>query len=147
MMAAGGTSSNASQSSTALSADAQLARIQEIEFRIKEIELQKTTAELNRIRGAQDDASQASTIQDKRTPSFTAHPEVQAAKSRFPGINLVQLDRIYTGSFDPSNLSKLRRLGGPVDDTHTNTISIEDGKLRSEPAKGKSKNFGNNSDI
>jgi hypothetical protein len=38
-MAAGGTSSNAPQGSTALSADAQLARIQEIEFRIKEVEL------------------------------------------------------------------------------------------------------------
>jgi hypothetical protein len=38
-MAADGIFSNASQGSTALSVDVQLARIQEIEFRIKEIEL------------------------------------------------------------------------------------------------------------
>ena len=121
--------------------------MQEIEFRIKEVELQKATAELNRIRGAQDDASQASTIQGERTPSFAAHPEVQAAKSRFPGINLVQLDRIYIDSFDPSNLSKLRRLGGPIDDIYINIIFIEDGKLRSKPAKIKNKKFGNNLNI
>jgi hypothetical protein len=34
-----------------------------------------------------------------------------------------------------------------VDDSQSNTISIEDGKLRSEPAKGKSRDFQLNSDI
>jgi hypothetical protein len=144
-MEAGGAPSTVQQDP--ISPDAHLAYMQQLERRIKEAELEKILFELNKNKGSQDDASQTGTIQNERIPSFTAHPEVQAAKSRFPGINLVQLDCIYTGSFDPSNLSKLRRLGGPVEDTHANTISIEDKKLRSEPAKGKSKDFGYNSNV
>jgi hypothetical protein len=71
---------------------------------------------------------------------------VVAEKARFPGIAVIQLDRIYSGTFDPSNFCKLRRLGGLAEDK-TQTISIEDGTLRSKPIKKKNKDFGHNSEI
>jgi hypothetical protein len=69
-----------------------------------------------------------------------------AEKARFPVITVIQLDRIYSGTFDPSNLCKLRRLGGLAEDK-TQTISIENGTLRSEPIKEKNKDFRHNSEI
>jgi len=145
-MAAGGAPSSSSEH-PAVTAEAHAARMRDIEFRIKEAELQKIVAETDRLRGSQNSSPRSTTLQGERTPSFVASPAVLAAKPRFPGINLVQLERIYTGAFEPSNLSKLRRVGGVVEDTHSQTISFEGGTLRSEPTKGKNRDFGNNSDI
>jgi hypothetical protein len=141
-MAAGSASSAAPQDQAELIAHDR--RMRELAIQIQEAELERIRSETIRNRGGTPGSD---TVQGEKAPFFIAHPEVQAAKFRFPGINLVQLDRIYKGSFDPSNLSKIRRLGGPIDDSQANTISIEDGQIRSEPAKGKSKDFGNNSDI
>jgi hypothetical protein len=62
-------------------------RMRDIEFRIKKAEFRKIQSDIDRNKSRRDDTP--STAQGEKSPFFIVYPEVQTAKSRFPGVNLV----------------------------------------------------------
>ena len=75
-------------------------------------------------------------------------PHVIAASAFLTGIPRVHLASILDGKFDPYNLHKLRARQADEDNADTQKLSITDaGGLQLSKARGKTKDFGNTSEI
>jgi hypothetical protein len=77
----------------------------------------------------------------------TTNPIILQVCTVLPGLSVNLFEKIYDGSFEPSNLCKFRINNGYTDDTQSQIVTMENGTFRLDAAKGKNKDFGNTIDI